>query len=78
MYINEKPTVNTYNYGLTMDGLLQVVFIALKLLHVIDWSWGWVLAPLWMPWAIMFVVIIVTMVVIFIRETIKERKSLKK
>lgn len=28
-------------------GLLGVLFIGLKLAHVIAWSWVWVLAPLW-------------------------------
>lgn len=28
---------------------LTIVFITLRLCGVIDWAWGWVLAPLWMP-----------------------------
>jgi ABC-type antimicrobial peptide transport system permease subunit len=32
-------------------GLLTVLFIGLKLTHYIDWSWLWVLAPLWAPLA---------------------------
>jgi hypothetical protein len=31
---------------------LFVIFLILKLVGVIDWSWWWVTAPLWMPWAI--------------------------
>ena len=31
--------------GIGFIGLLQIVFITLKLCHVIDWSWWWVLAP---------------------------------
>lgn len=34
------------NIGLT---LLLILFIGLKLSDVIDWSWWWVLAPLWIP-----------------------------
>lgn len=30
-------------------GLLFLVFLVLKLTHVIDWSWWWVTAPLWIP-----------------------------
>lgn len=30
-----------------MPTLLGIVFITLKLCHVIDWSWWWVLAPFW-------------------------------
>lgn len=33
--------------GITTMGLLQVALIVLKLCSVIDWSWWWVLAPLW-------------------------------
>ena len=28
---------------------LGIVFIVLKLVGVIDWSWFWVLAPFWIP-----------------------------
>lgn len=31
---------------------LTVILVALKAAEVIDWSWGWILAPLWMPVAI--------------------------
>ena len=33
--------------GIGFTGLLTIVFIVLKLTGVIDWSWGWVLSPLW-------------------------------
>jgi hypothetical protein len=29
--------------------ILLIVFITLKLTHNIDWSWWWVLSPLWLP-----------------------------
>ena len=32
--------------------LLTILFIALKLTHVIAWSWWWVLSPLWLGAAI--------------------------
>jgi MFS family permease len=39
--------------------VLTIIFVALKLTHVIDWSWVWVLSPLWigaMVGGIMFAV----------------------
>ena len=30
-------------------GVLQLIFITLKLIDKIDWSWIWVLAPTWGP-----------------------------
>lgn len=34
-------------------GLLALFFVVLRLCDVIDWSWWWVLAPIWIPVAIM-------------------------
>lgn len=39
-------------------GLLTLLFIALKLLHVIDWEWVWVLSPLWISFLIGLVVMV--------------------
>jgi len=33
-------------------GLLGIVFICLKLIGIIDWSWWWVTMPLWFGVAI--------------------------
>lgn len=33
-------------------GLLAILFIGLKLLGYITWSWWWILAPIWGPLAI--------------------------
>ena len=33
--------------GIGFTGLLTIIFITLKLLGKIDWSWWWVLSPLW-------------------------------
>ena len=38
--------------GISAAGLLGIVFITLKLCHVIDWSWWWVTAPFWVGAAI--------------------------
>lgn len=40
------------NGGLSLCSVLTIVFVTLRLCKVIDWSWWWVLAPLWGPWAI--------------------------
>ena len=38
--------------GIGFVGVLTIVFIVLKLLGKITWSWWWVLAPIWIPVAI--------------------------
>ena len=37
------------------DDKVSIVFIVLKLIGVINWGWGWVLAPLWIPVLIILV-----------------------
>ena len=32
--------------------IVGIVFIILKLVDAISWSWWWVLAPFWIPWLI--------------------------
>lgn len=38
---------STKNSGITFGSLLQLAFIILKLCGVINWSWVWVLSPMW-------------------------------
>lgn len=44
--------------SINLTALLTVVFIALKILNLITWSWLWVLSPLWIPPAIALTVTI--------------------
>lgn len=37
--------------GIGLGGAVFIVFLVLKLTEVIDWSWWWVTAPLWIPLA---------------------------
>lgn len=46
---------STQSGGIGFAGLLTVLFVALKLTHVIAWSWWWVLAPLWIPFALVVI-----------------------
>lgn len=44
---------------LSFEGALAITFIVLKLCGVISWSWWWVLAPLWIPIALVLIVTII-------------------
>ncbi len=48
----EKKDSSTTVVGVGFCDLLALLFIALKLMGVINWSWIWVLAPIWIPIAI--------------------------
>jgi hypothetical protein len=45
------------SHGIGFTGLLTIVFIVLKLTHVINWSWWWVLSPLWISLSIVLVIL---------------------
>lgn len=49
----------TTSSGLGFAGFLTLIFIVLKLTKYIDWSWWWVLAPLWLPIAVAFVILLI-------------------
>ena len=44
--------------GITFSGALLMIFIVLKLCGVIDWSWLWVLSPLWISAGIAVLIIV--------------------
>lgn len=37
---------------------LTILFVILKLTNIIEWSWWWVLSPLWIPYSILFLVML--------------------
>ena len=49
--------------GIGFCGLLTIVFIVLKLLGKIDWSWVWVLSPLWIGWGLCLVIFLLVVLI---------------
>ena len=45
--------------GIGFCGLLTIVFIVLKLCKVINWSWLWVLSPIWITVTMVLICIII-------------------
>ena len=52
----------TSSSGIGSGGLLTVAFIVLKLCKIINWSWWWVLSPIWIT--TIFVIILIFVVAI--------------
>lgn len=59
--------------GIGFTGALTITFIVLKLTHVIDWSWWWVLAPLWLGAALTVAIFIVIGIGVLIAAILKKR-----
>lgn len=51
----------TSNGGIGFIGLLTIAFIVLKLTGVINWSWLWVLSPIWIMVALSILIILIVL-----------------
>ena len=49
-----KCSVNTEFFE-----LLTIAFIVLKLCNVIEWSWIWVVSPIWITFVILIIILLV-------------------
>jgi hypothetical protein len=52
-------------YRLGLSDIFLGIFVTLKLCSVIDWSWWWVMAPLWLPLSLLS---IITLIEAFIKK----------
>ena len=48
--------------GIGFTGLLTIVFIVLKLTGYIDWSWWWVLSPIWIS-VLLFLLVVLPLLI---------------
>jgi hypothetical protein len=63
---NEKTTSGGYG----LFGVMFLLFLGLKLTDAIDWSWWWVTAPLWIPFAIVGCLLLIALIVAIIQKNI--------
>lgn len=62
---NNSSTTST---GLGFTGALQIMFIALKLCKVIDWSWWCVMLPTIIPVGLAVLIIAVAFIIAFMKD----------
>lgn len=70
---SNKKTYNLFQINLSsLMTLLTVLFVGLKLCHVIDWNWVWVVSPIWLPFVlIIFAWLIITFFAWLLYKTLK-------
>ncbi len=60
---------NNSSGGIGFAGLLTIVFIVLKLLGKIDWSWWWVLSPMWISILLVVATVVIgTTILVWLRK----------
>jgi len=67
-YSPPQKTSSSSSSGIGFFGLLTVCFIVLKLCNVIDWHWKWVLAPIWIPFSIGVIILLIVLIVSNLRS----------
>lgn len=45
--------------GIGFAGLLTIAFVVLKLTGYINWSWWWVVSPLWITFALVITIMLI-------------------
>jgi len=70
---NMASTKASASGGIGFGGALAIVFITLKLVGTISWSWIWVLSPLWIPLAILFIVVGIIGLLLLIEHIYEKR-----
>jgi hypothetical protein len=58
--VSSNSNTSSSSGGIGFAGLLTIVFIVLKLTHYINWSWWWVLSPIWIPFAIVLLILAIS------------------
>ena len=67
--------------GISFCGALFLIFLVLKLLKIIDWSWWWVTAPLWIPTCLVLgglILYFLFVIILALCSVIKDRRKHKK
>ncbi len=63
---------NSSSSGIGVLGLLGVMFVTLKLLGVIKWSWWWVTIPFWGLFAFVLIGLLIWLIYMIIKEANKK------
>ena len=71
---NTSSTRSTASINIGLGGILFVVFLVLKLVGVIDWSWWWITAPLWIPFAVVLILWLIGALIIGIATALDKRR----
>ena len=50
---------NSRSSGLGLASVLTIIFIVLKLVGVIDWSWWWVFSPILIDFVIAIIAVVI-------------------
>lgn len=65
MSVKQKENTNS---GIGVLGVLQLIFLVLKLCGLINWSWLWVLAPTWIGCGLIIIALLIVLVAALVSD----------
>lgn len=66
--MNQEKMNKENDYSL--PATVFIVFLILKLTHLIDWSWWWITSPLWIPITLAAIFGLILGIIVWIDEKI--------
>lgn len=70
--MSATATSSSRSSGIGLTGAVFIVFLVLKLVGVITWSWWWVTAPLWGSAVVVVLILLAVAVVALIAAVFKK------
>ncbi len=67
MESQKNSSVGLSGLAMTMMQWIFIVFLVLKLVGQIDWSWWWITSPLWIP---VIGAILIGIIIVILREIV--------
>lgn len=64
---------NTKSYSFPFFSILGLIFITLKLMGELTWSWWWVLSPFWGPIAFVLVIMLVVLLLVGVGSYLEKK-----
>lgn len=72
--MNSSSKTTTVVKGVSLPTVISVVFIILKLTHVIEWQWIWVLSPIWIGLSAELAFVLIAFGIVVMIQIVQSRK----
>lgn len=67
-----------FNVGFGFTFLLSIIFFIMKICKLIDWTWIWIVSPIWIYLGINFISVIIILIYLLTEEVVNNINKRKK
>ena len=72
-FSNNNTKAQASGVSIGFVGLLTIAFIVLRLCGVINWSWIWVVSPIWISAALTVGILLIAGIICLVARIVKKR-----